>query len=247
MRNIDITTIRFPAIQLERRDAHKLRGFFGNRFRDIPELHNHLEGDTYRHAYPVVQYKVLNGVPTLVGVGEGSRVLQKLVDKVEYFNIDDRILPVTEREVLTRSVSVGVDDKLHTYCFDSMWMALNARNHARYCAAGITKQIEILRSILVGNILVFLGACNEIADREIIAQPQVAACTTSFKNIKMMAFQGSFKTNVVLPDGIGLGKSASRGFGAIRGAEEVRGTRSGALRPRFTSVLPKYRRRVLAG
>ena len=31
----------------------------------------------------------------------------------------------------------------------------------------------------------------------------------------MQAFSGSFVTNVSLPDGIGLGKSVARGYGAV--------------------------------
>ena len=36
-----------------------------------------------------------------------------------------------------------------------------------------------------------------------------------YKNVKMMAFDVEFKTNVSLPDYIGLGKGASTGFGMV--------------------------------
>ena len=83
---IPITTITFPEIALRTRDAHKLRGYFGELFREhSPLLHNHLEADEqhegavkFRYAYPLVQYKVLDRVPTLVGVGEGAGLLTQL-------------------------------------------------------------------------------------------------------------------------------------------------------------------------
>ena len=38
---------------------------------------------------------------------------------------------------------------------------------------------------------------------------------TQLKNVKMLAFGGSFTTNVLIPNNLGLGKSISRGFGSI--------------------------------
>jgi Cas6b N-terminal domain len=41
---LTLTTIRFPEIHLPVRDAHKLRGYFGEVFRShSPLLHNHYE------------------------------------------------------------------------------------------------------------------------------------------------------------------------------------------------------------
>ena len=39
---------------------------------------------------------------------------------------------------------------------------------------------------------------------------------TQFKNQPMLGFQGEFVANVLLPDGVGLGKSVARGFGAVQ-------------------------------
>ena len=246
MRNIDITTIRFPSIKLERRDAHKLRGFVANQFSEITELHNHLDDNTNLHAYPVVQYKVLDGVPTLVGIGRGSRILMSLIDKIENIDIDGRVLPVTAREINTRNVSIGVGDRVQYYRFDNAWMALNTRNFTRYTGACQSEQIDVLRRILVGNILVFLGAFNEFADREVIAVPKVQTSNALFKGLNMMTFRGSFQTNVLLPDGIGLGKCAARGFGAIRRDTEPFRTTTRILRPRYRCGRPIYSRSELA-
>ena len=58
--SLHLTTIRFPEIALRTRDAHKLRGYFGNLFQEhSPLLHNHWEDGTSRYAYPLVQYKVV--------------------------------------------------------------------------------------------------------------------------------------------------------------------------------------------
>ena len=73
---IQTVIIQFPEITLKTRDAHKLRGYFGNLFKEYsPLLHNHYETGELRYKYPLVQYKVLDKVPTLVAIKEGAQLL----------------------------------------------------------------------------------------------------------------------------------------------------------------------------
>ena len=84
MKTIHTVTIQFPEIALATRDAHKLRGYFGRLFEEhSPLLHNHLEGGKLRYAYPLVQYKVLDQIPTLIGLEEGARLLIELFLKIK--------------------------------------------------------------------------------------------------------------------------------------------------------------------
>src|SRR4051812_35346852 len=86
------TIIRFPEIQLATRDAHKLRGYFGDLFREhSPLLHNHLETGEAAYRYPLVQYKVLDSVPTLVGLQEGADLLIQLFLKIKELQVGERI------------------------------------------------------------------------------------------------------------------------------------------------------------
>ena len=55
---LQLTRIKFPDIQLQTRDAHKLRGYFGNLFQEhSPLLHNHYDSGQLRYRYPLIQYK----------------------------------------------------------------------------------------------------------------------------------------------------------------------------------------------
>ena len=40
--------------------------------------------------------------------------------------------------------------------------------------------------------------------------------TVTLKGQKMLGFTGTFKTNFIIPDHLGLGKSVSRGFGVVK-------------------------------
>src|SRR3954453_2232129 len=101
------TTITFPEIQLQARDAHKLRGYFGNLFREhSPLLHNHLESGESAYRYPLVQYKVLDGTPTLVGLNEGADLLISLFLNIKVLEIGGRSYPVLQKNIESKTVNI---------------------------------------------------------------------------------------------------------------------------------------------
>lgn len=222
--SIPITTVTFPEIALRTRDAHKLRGYFGNVFREhSPLLHNHFEADAgtelrYRYAYPLVQYKVINRVPTLVGLGEGAQLLVELFLKIRTLDIDGREYPILSKHINHQQATVEVGNALNKYRFETLWMPLNQTNHVEYVNADESKQQALLQRILQNNILAFLkgvGAYQPDLPRLMILLNVQSQTTTQFKNQTMLAFTGDFVVNATLPDGIGLGKSVARGFGSI--------------------------------
>jgi len=211
------TIIRFPEIQLATRDSHKLRGYFGNLFKEqSPLLHNHLESGEQLYQYPVVQYKVLQGVPTLVGLNEGAELLIQLFLRIKEIAIDNISYPVLQKNIESRQVSIGLSDDLHAYRFETLWMALNQQNYTEYMKEDEPQQSRHLKAILVGNMLSFYKAMGYQIPDKIMANLQVTARKeTQFKNNTMLAFEGTFVTNALLPSFVGLGKSVSRGFGTI--------------------------------
>ncbi len=221
---IHLTTITFPEIALTTRDAHKLRGYFGNVFREhSPLLHNHYENGELRYRYPLVQYKVLNKVPTLVAMEEGAGLITKLFLKIQQIDIDGRKYPVYNKNIAARKCDIGLSEDLHRYTFSTRWMALNQENYAAYQNGSPQERQALLKRILVGNILSFFKNMGLMLNPEqrVMVLPDVQAHETMFKNQGMLAFEGEFAANVLLPDGIGLGKSVSRGFGCIQRCQQT--------------------------
>lgn len=237
---VPITTITFPEIALRTRDAHKLRGYFGDLFREhSPLLHNHLESDDqansgqpgdaegaiavkFRYAYPLVQYKVLDRVPTLVGLGEGAGLLTHLFLQMREIDIDGQAFPVLSKHIRHEQVPIGLSDDLIEYRFETLWMALNQTNYRDYRHYTETEQHAQLKRVLTSQLLaVFREFSVWLQPHErIMVRLSVQERTTQFKNQTMVAFTGSFLANVVLPDGIGLGKAVSRGFGSLKRVNE---------------------------
>ncbi|MGA0560228.1 CRISPR-associated endonuclease Cas6 [Larkinella sp. VNQ87] len=219
---LPLTTVTFPEIALRTRDGHKLRGYFGELFREhSPILHNHYEDGTLRYAYPLVQYKVLRKVPTLVGLREGATLLAQLFLRIRELDLDGAHIPVLSKHIRHEQAPVGLSDDLHRYRFETLWMALNQENYRDYRDRSPADQHAQLKRILTNQILMVfkdLGLWLEPHER-ILVSLKAEERTTQFKNQTMLAFAGEFTANVILPDGLGLGKQVARGFGALRRIE----------------------------
>ncbi len=219
MKPIHMTTIKFPEIQLQTRDAHKLRGYFGHLFQaHSPLLHNHYENGAFRHRYPLVQYKVLHGTPTLVALEEGADLLTSLFLKIKEIRIGDTLYAIHTKNIVSRQVAVGYTDELIAYGFQTLWMALNQENYKTYISQDVKTQAAMLNKIIIGHILSFFKHMNLFLPPEhrLIAKTHTMPKKVRFKNQPMMAFAGSFLVNAVLPEDVGIGKAVSRGFGTIK-------------------------------
>ena len=219
--HLQTATITFPEVKLKMRDSHKLRGYFGNLFMEhSPLLHNHFEDGRSRYEYPKVQYKVLNEIPYLVGIGtEASRLLTELFLKIKELDINGEKFPVFAKNIEARNWTIGLSDTLQTYRFETLWMALNQDNHALYVNYSDEQRLDQLRGICTQNILAFFTAFGlrlPPEARVMTALQDIKTKETNFKNNRMLAFKGQFVTNALLPDFIGLGKSVSRGFGSVK-------------------------------
>ncbi|MGE0590808.1 MAG: CRISPR-associated endonuclease Cas6 [Cyclobacteriaceae bacterium] len=215
---LPLTIIRFPDIRLEKRDAHKLRGYFGNLFKaHSPLLHNHFEDGSLRYRYPLVQYKVIDEIPMLVGINDGAKLLTELFLKIKELNIDGNIYPLHQKNLDHLQGEAGLSQTLHTYKFANRWMALNQENYKKYLTLSSADQRQqLLNGILVSNLLSFFKGVDIWLQGQIMATGKFTEHKTSFKNRPMLIFDGDFVANVLLPDLVGVGKQTSRGFGTVR-------------------------------
>jgi len=213
---INQTIIRFPEIKLSTRDAHKLRGYFGNLFKEHSALlHNHFDDGSLRYKYPLVQYKVVDNVPVLHGINEGGELLISLFLKISELNIDGSIFPIYHKNIENKTYKIDIVEDLFCYEFKTLYMGLNQKNYKTYIEAKETEKKLLLKKTLTANILSFFKGIDYHAEEKIMLTAQLNEKQTKFKDKNMIAFTGSFTTNVMLPDFIGLGKAVSRGFGCI--------------------------------
>lgn len=198
-----------------RGDAAKLRGFFATRFNEYALLHQHVT-DKLIYRYPLIQYKMLGGSPLVLGINEGAEVLKEIYDKFDEIKLGESSYSIMEREVILKSEEFGCCPEILSYRFATPWLALNQKNYPRYLNASRQERRDLLRRILVGNILSSSKGLGYVAKEHIrleVGRMQDEICL--LKGAKVTGIRGEFTTNFAIPELMGLGKSVSRGFGAV--------------------------------
>ena len=209
--------ISFPEIRLHPHYGHKLRGYIGNLFKEkSPLLHNHLEGGGLRYSYPLVQYKIIDSVPILFGLGEGAELLIDLFLRIKELDLYDKKFVIYSKNIENHLTDIRITDSLIEYNFETLWMGLNQSNYNKYnrLLPGDERN-AFLNKILIGNILSFYKGIGFRAEERIYAKVDLTEKLTLFKNNKMTVFSGRFVSNAQIPNFAGLGKAVARGFGAV--------------------------------
>ena len=216
----DRMIIRFGDIRLQPFDIPKFRGYLANKYPDYTLIHNHLSDNKYRYAYPSIQFKIIDGRPVIVGIGDGIEVLKHVFLDIKELDINGQGYQVGEKSIAFDSVEVGQADKRLDYCFLSPWMALNSDNYRKYRRLQWYEQRRFLETILGRNLKSLSKGFNYfIPDFDkLYVQADLKPAARNFKNIKMICFEGTFSTNFVIPDYLGIGKQTARGFGTVKGS-----------------------------
>jgi hypothetical protein len=212
------TLIQFPEIHLERRDGHKLRGYFANLFgEESDHFHNHDTAGKSIVRYPLIQYKVVHGCPTVLGIAEGGKLLVERFLRIDHIDIDGLHIQINQKNIQSKEMIVGVGASLFEYEFINPWMALNEKNYDLFQSFETREEkTALLERMLTVNMLHFFSAVPHREEQQILVKTDLHSLPVKFKNQNMLGFKGKFTTNVQLPDFIGFGKSVSRGFGTIQ-------------------------------
>jgi hypothetical protein len=213
-------TLRFGNVNLRASHIHKFRGFVGNLFKDYNLIHNHdLHTGKPIYRYPLIQFKLINKTPCIVAITEPAvAVFLDIFMKLDNVTIDNVSIPIFEKDLKVDDVEFGFSNESFMYEFLTPWIGLNQKNYQRYETSIFSKKNEILKKILIGNILsmakyldYWLGK-----NQKINIELQVRENRVNLKGNPMIGFSGLFKTNFNIPDHLGIGKSVSRGFGTVR-------------------------------
>ena len=181
-------------------------------------FHNHQE-EGFRYAYPLVQYKRIDGHAAVLGINEGGEAIEELFkDRLRYeCQLGNRQVEMELIGIRSEKVSIHCMEQDCIYSIKG-WLPLNRENYRNYLSAdGLAEQIAMLERILIGNILSFakgLGVFFEIPVRCRIFQLENEK-SFNYKNVGLLSFSAKFRTNVSLPAYIGLGKSVSINNGVV--------------------------------
>lgn len=217
MKTIDIFSIKYEDVKIKTSDAQLLRGYFGNKFKNYDEMHNHTEGSKVIYRYPLVQYKVIKGNPIVIGIEDGAKVLQEAqVFLEDELVIGNKIVVSESQKIVSEKCLFGVTDKILKYTFLTPWMSLNQLNINKYNKLDEIEKEEFLKRMLIGNILSISKGMQYHVSENIKVRLNVQEKIINYKGNKMLAFMGEFYTNFEIPNYMAIGKGISRGFGTIK-------------------------------
>lgn len=194
----------------------KLRGSIASQNIDKSIYHQHTD-EGLRYRYPLIHYHILDGKAIVTGWLEGVYETKKLFQQLNYLQVGYMNHLITCKKLAITEQEFGLTDRVHRYRFVSPWLALNSRNYQKYIGFNGNSRLKFLEKILTGNILSASKSLNYTVD-DIIRTSLIYArqIPHKLKGTPILAFQGVFEVNFELPELFGLGKSVSRGFGAVR-------------------------------
>lgn len=219
-----LTILRFPNVRLTENEGHYLKGYIANQFGHMSTLlHNHIDTDGgFRHNYPLVQYKVIRGTGTIIGIHEGADLVSRIGSEIRELDLDGRIIPVHEVDLQQSLATFGVSSELSYYKFLTYWLALKQERYRSYRQTAVEKRSEFLERILTGNILsVFSGVDFRVEERIEVCLSSFETQQVNFRNEPLIGFECMFYSNAIIPDYIGLGKATARGFGVISKSSNI--------------------------
>lgn len=194
----------------------RMRGYIAKKFPQYLELHHHIEKNRLLYKYPFIQYKALKGIPIILAIHTGAKILKQIYDKVDEIQIENNHQLIFEKQIVMKNEMFCIASQPIAYQFITPWLSLNQDRYKEYKSINRDERRELLNKILIGNIISVAKALGyKIAER-IEAKTEVYSKRVTLKGIAMIGFMGKFKVNFNLPDYIGLGKSVSRGFGTIK-------------------------------
>ncbi len=182
-------------------------------------LHNHREDGSVQYRYPMVQYRSEQGKAALIGINEGRDAIfewyQKAGDQL-LWNKQFHMVRVENLNVQEYEIQYHAQPQRYKL---TQWLALNDKNYQNWQSmAGLKDRSAELERVLAAHILTFCRAVNwRLPERLVVCITDIHSIErTRFLGINLMGFDLSFQSNLVLPEGIGLGKGVSHGFGVCR-------------------------------
>jgi len=187
---------------------------------DLFHNHNNQNGNksstTYHHRYPLIHYRINNGNAAILAINEGVDALQQVLSEQEWqINWEGKTRQLQVFDMRMNQHYLRMTPTPKTYRLFN-YLAFNADNYQRWQQAdNYIQRIQLLQEILTGQLLGYATAMNWKIPEHLEVNIQYVQ---QMKQVKLhgtprMAFNLTYTCNLLLPEGIALGKGISHGYG----------------------------------
>jgi hypothetical protein len=218
MKKIKLLTVTFDT-EIRDYEIPAFRGAIVDKVgRDNILFHNHIDDNKLLYKYPLIQYKTIGKKPSIQCIDLGVDEIHKFFEKNNWnLTISDRMLEMKIFRLDLNQFTMQVWDKMFSYSIRN-WIALNKQNYETYLTLeSLGDKVSLLEKILTANILAFAKGIEWTVDKPIVVKIKTLSETrdVKLKGRTVLGFNALFSSNVFIPRYIGLGKSASLGFGMV--------------------------------
>ena len=220
--DIKTTVLKLSTDKPVRKTPYQVKGVFIKKHAGEP-ITPMLDG-TYRkkYSYPRVQVKILNEQIYIIGIKEGVEPVLSIPNKIKELDFGNITFAINDFEEETLNQQFALSGSLVKYSFLTSWAALNHVTGNKYRSTPFKKKKSYLNKLL-GTNLIFLAKEMGVAIKKgIYTKVEIPNLhPKSIDDNKWKSFKGDFKTNIILPNYIGLGNGITRGYGTISGLFDI--------------------------
>jgi hypothetical protein len=193
-----------------------LRTFFTQKLTDHDRIQVQYSGVRI-HRYPVIQCKRVKNELLVLGTGQGAGLLWALSSSGNELLPGPSTCTIIKRDPEIRNEVVGISETLQRYEFLTPWIALNQQNAKKfYDLKGKPERDAFMQKILASALSSFAKSIDCDLREPLICRSKVRFRQERIHDENVMVFLGTFETNLMVPDYLGIGQSISKGFGTIR-------------------------------
>ncbi len=182
-------------------------------------FHNHIDEEKVIYRYPLIQYKIKDRKPSLVCLAEATEDIHYLLKQKDFrFRIGKEMIDFEIEDVRLKYEHIQVWDTMFSYNIHN-WMALNQDNYSLYKAlTRLSDKIAFLEEMLEKHLRIFMEGLGieENIPLQIVITELKGEKHIEYKDIFHLTFSLNFRSNLLIPDYVGIGKGVSVGFGIVK-------------------------------
>lgn len=215
---------RYLKIQFDKQfqafDIPKLRAAIIEKTKRVSDLfHNHLGDNQFIYRYPLIQYKIVDKKPNILCLAKATDDIHYLLKEKDYrFNINGKKYDFEIEDVRLKYVSIQTWDTDFRYNIHN-YLALNQDNYKIYKEKEtLLEKVSFLEEMLTVHLRTFAEEMNAHLPHPISAKILNINSEKfiEYKENFHLTFSINFKTNLFIPNYVGIGKGTSVGFGIVK-------------------------------
>jgi hypothetical protein len=194
----------------------EIRSFLNKKITAYSAVHqNNTTG--FIHRYPVLQCKQLKRDLIAIGISQGAGCLCRIAHDETILGFGESTCRITASDPAIRAETFGIADTVFTYEFLTPWLALN-QQHAKkfYDLKGKPQRDVFMQKLLTSQLTSLAKSLDYDMISQVCCEAKVRFRRERINRENVMVFVGKFRTNLCIPDYLGIGRSVTQGYGTIK-------------------------------